>query len=91
MDRRGLVVTIAFLAVLVSCASSRRNKNDEIAACTASGGRWSEGGCNGTGRCEHSSGTVAPEREPDDGEDRPPWWDDLPVEGDGGDAGNQGT
>jgi hypothetical protein len=44
------------VCLLVACGSSDKQKNDRIAACTASGGQWSEG-C-GNGHCERSNGAL---------------------------------
>jgi hypothetical protein len=57
-----LTLILVVVAAVVACSSSDRSKtkNDDIAACTSSGGRWVEGGCNEGGRCERPS-PMAPE------------------------------
>jgi hypothetical protein len=63
---------IAFVVVAVfACTRHREDKNDDIAACHAGGGRWVEGGCNdSTGHCEKSNG-AAPDDDDDDYADDP--------------------
>jgi hypothetical protein len=55
----------AMLVALFACKRSRPSKNDDIAACNASGGQWVEGGCTDSGRCERPSG-MAPDDDDDD-------------------------
>ena len=66
MNGRRTVVLLAVVVALFACKSDRKNKNDDIAACNASGGYWKEGGCNDSGHCEKSTGMSA-----DDDEDDP--------------------
>ena len=78
--RRCFAVAFVMLA-LFACKTGSRSKNDDIAACNASGGHWEEGGCNDSGRCEKSTGNgMAPaddddfNAEPDDEpQDRAPF------------------
>jgi hypothetical protein len=58
------------ILALLACKSDRPKKNDEIAACTSTGGRWVEGGCNDNGHCEKTAGMGPDESDgEDDGED----------------------
>ena len=62
---------LVLLLVLFACKTERKSKNDDIAACNATGGYWKEGGCNDNGHCEKSTG-IAPDDEDemvDDDED----------------------
>jgi hypothetical protein len=52
------------LLLLLACKTERKSKNDDIAACNAGGGRWVEGGCSDSGRCEKTMGAA-----PDDDDD----------------------
>ena len=65
-------IGLVLLLVLFACKTERKSKNDDIAACNASGGYWKEGGCNDNGHCEKSTG-IAPtdedEMEDDDEDD----------------------
>jgi hypothetical protein len=69
---------LVLLFVLFACKTERKSKNDDIAACNASGGYWKEGGCNDSGHCEKTTG-MAPddddeiemEDEGDDDDDGP--------------------
>jgi hypothetical protein len=55
-DRSVVLVLVALVVALLACKSTRANKNDDIAACNASGGYWKEGGCNDSGHCAKSTG-----------------------------------
>ena len=68
MNRRRTPLVAALLViVLFACKSERKSKNDDIAACNASGGYWKEGGCNDSGHCEKSVGNgMAPDDEDED-------------------------
>jgi hypothetical protein len=67
---RYVAITFVVLALFAfACKSDRKSKNDEIAACTATGGHWSEGGCNDNGHCDKTSGMDP--GDDDDGDEEP--------------------
>ena len=74
---RVVVLVLLALAVLACKSSSSKNKNDQIAACTNTGGHWVEGGCNDDGHCEKTTG-MGPSDDPVD--------DEAPEEADDEDA-----
>jgi hypothetical protein len=65
MPRIPVIVGFVLLILGLACKTERKSKNDDIAACNASGGQWVEGGCNDSGRCEKTTG-VAPDEDDDD-------------------------
>ena len=65
MSRVVLFVLLA-LGVLACKSSTSKNKNDQIAACTNTGGHWVEGGCNDDGHCEKTSGMGPSDDEADE-------------------------
>lgn len=85
MTRGRLVIASLSVFMLLACKRERGNKNDDIAACQASGGSWVEGGCNDDGRCQRPSGAapelddVLDEGEPDDGREADDVAPDVPT------------
>jgi hypothetical protein len=68
---RGILVLIACSGsalITTSSCSSSKNKNDQVAACQAQGGRWVESGCS-SGHCEPPGNTTAPLIAGDDDDD----------------------
>ena len=54
MASHHLTIAVFVIAALFACSSGDDSKNDLIAACVSSGGRWVEG-CGG-GQCERTNG-----------------------------------
>jgi hypothetical protein len=67
MPRARAAIVVVLLLLAFACKRTRANKNDDIAACQATGGQWVEG-CNDSGRCEKTTG-IAPDDEDDEAEE----------------------
>lgn len=76
--RRSCAAAFVVLALL-ACKTERKSKNDDIAACQASGGTWVEGGCSDHGRCARPNGAAPDDDVEDDVEDEDVEGEDLGV------------